>query len=370
MNITRHAGLLMVCLSLVAACGQSAESMPDFRLPAGFKIEELVTGVTNARSMTWGDAGTLFVATRQAGKVYAVRGALSGKPEILTIAEKLSMPNGVAFRDGSLYVAEPRRLLVLPAIETRLEDPPAPVAVGEELPYKGALHSWKYIAFGPDGRLYVPIGAPCNVCDAPGFGLIMRMQPDGSQREVVARGVRNSVGFDWDPSSGDLWFTDNGRDMLGDEVPACELNHATGLNQDFGFPYCHGGDVADPEFGKLGRCSDAQPPAQRLAPHAAPLGMKFYTGSMFPAQYRGQVFIAEHGSWNRSKEAGKTGYRVSLVRLEKGRPVGYETFLEGFLEGDRVLGRPVDILLAPDGSMLVSDDQRGVIYRVSYTGGA
>jgi glucose/arabinose dehydrogenase len=229
------------------------------------------------------------------------------------------------------------------------------------------LHSWKYLGFGPDGKLYVPIGAPCNICDEPDFGLILRMNPDGSGREVFARGVRNTVGFTWHPQTSEFWFTDNGRDMLGDDVPPCELNLAPKAGLDFGFPYCHGGTIADPQYGKLGRCADAVPPVQKLGPHVAPLGVRFYTGTMFPAGYRNQVFIAEHGSWNRSKEAGRTGYRVSLVRLLDGKAVGYETFMGGFLDGDTVLGRPVDIAVATDGSLLVSDDAHGAIYRVSYS---
>jgi glucose/arabinose dehydrogenase len=276
------------------------------------------------------------------------------------------MPNGVAFREGALYIAEPQRILRIPGVENRLDAPPAPEPVITDLPYKNAAHSWKYIAFGPDGKLYVPVGAPCNICDEPGFALIMRMNPDGSGREVVARGVRNSVGFTWHPQTGEFWFTDNGRDMLGDDVPPCELNRAPKAGLDFGFPYCHGGTIADPQFGKLGRCKDAVAPVQTLGPHVAPLGMRFYTGKMFPAEYHQQVFIAEHGSWNRSREAGKTGYRVTVVRLRDGKAVGYEAFMSGFLDGDTVLGRPVDIMVAPDGALLVSDDAHGAIYRVSY----
>jgi glucose/arabinose dehydrogenase len=192
------------------------------------------------------------------------------------------------------------------------------------------------------------------------------MNPDGSEREVFARGIRNSVGFTWHPRTGELWFTDNGRDMLGDDVPPCELNRAPVAGLDFGFPYCHGGSIADPEFGKLGRCEDSVPPVQALGPHVAPLGVRFYTGDMFPEPYRGQVLIAEHGSWNRSREAGKTGHRVTLVRLEGDRAVSYESFMEGFLDGQTALGRPVDLLVAPDGSLLVSDDTAGAVYRVSY----
>jgi glucose/arabinose dehydrogenase len=276
------------------------------------------------------------------------------------------MPNGVAFRDGALYIAEPERILRLDGIEDHLDGSVVPQVVADGLPYKNSMHAWKYIAFGPDGKLYVPVGMPCNICNEPGFGVLLRMNPDGSGREVFARGVRNSVGFTWHPVTGELWFTDNGRDLLGDEVPPDELNRALTAGLDFGYPYCHAGRIADPEYGKLGRCEDATPPARELGPHVASLGVKFYTGKMFPAGYRNQIFIAEHGSWNRSPAAGRTGYRVSFVRLQGKNPVAYETFMDGFLDGDRVLGRPVDLLVAPDGSLLVSDDTRGVIYRITY----
>jgi glucose/arabinose dehydrogenase len=360
---------LPVLLGLLplAAWGATSTEPASLSLPPGFTAEVLVDDVPNARSMTWGAGGTLFVGTRRAGKVYAVRRALSGDPSVSVVAEKLKMPNGVAFRDDALYVAENRRVLRFPGIEDRLENPPEPELVGEELPFKNALHSWKYLDFGPDGRLYLPLGAPCNVCDEDGFARIISMEADGSDQRVEARGVRNSVGFDWHPQTGELWFSDNGRDMLGDETPPCELNRLSERGEHFGFPFCHGVDVADPKFGSQGSCADVTAPVQPMAPHSAPLAVRFYTGDMFPPEYRGQLLVAEHGSWNRSEEAGKTGYRVSLVRLKGNDAIAYEPFIEGFLAGDEVLGRPVDLLLAPDGSLLVSDDQRGVIYRVSYS---
>jgi glucose/arabinose dehydrogenase len=314
-----------------------------------------------------GEQGTLFVSTRRLGKLYAVTRAFSGSPQVITIAADLDMPNGIAFFDGALYVAEAQRIVRYRNIETRLEDPGKPELVAAELPYKNKLHAWKYIGFGPDRKLYVSIGAPCNACEAPELSVILRMNADGSGREVFARGVRNSVGFDWHPQTGEFWFTDNGRDMLGDDIPPGELNRAHRPGLDFGFPYCHGADIADPKFGVAGRCADAVHPSQPLVAHVAPLGMRFYTGSMFPEDYHRQVFIAEHGSWNRSKSAGKTGYRVTLVRLNGNEPVSYEPFMEGFLNDEqKVLGRPVDLLVAPDGALLVSDDQRGVIYKVTY----
>jgi glucose/arabinose dehydrogenase len=305
------------------------------------------------------------VGTRSGGKVYAVRGALGPDPRVIVLAEQLNMPNGVAYRDGSLYVADARQLLRLPGVDAAT-GAVVPQPVGAPFPYKNALHAWKYLAFGPDGWLYVPVGAPCNVCQEPDYGVILRVKPDGSAREVVARGIRNSVGFDWQPRTRELWFTDNGRDMLGDEVPPDELNRVTAPGLDFGFPYCHAGSIPDPQFGAAGRCDSATPPVQALAPHAAALAVRFYTGRMFPRRYRGQAFIAEHGSWNRSKAAGKTGHRISLVTFKGGKVVGYEPFATGFLAGDEVRGRPVDLLVAPDGALLVSDDQRGVVYRISY----
>ena len=369
--------LTVLLLTTGCATGTSAVAAgkpADFlRMPAGFRAEILVDNVPNARSMVLGERGTLFVGTRSGGTVYAVRNALGPNPPgqmptVSKFAEGLTMPNGVALYKGALYVAEQRRLIRYPDAEAHLEKAPAPEVIDPALPFKSVLHSWKYLAVGPDNKLYVPVGAPCNVCEAPGFGVILRMNPDGSGREVVASGIRNSVGLTWHPRTRELWFTDNGRDMLGDDVPPCELNRAARTGLDFGFPYCHGGTIPDPQFGALASCATAVAPVQKLGPHVAPLAIKFYTGRMFPAAYRGQVLIAEHGSWNRSKAAGKTGYRVSLVRLQGDTAVSYEPFIEGWLDGNDVRGRPVDLLVAPDGSLLVSDDQRGVIYRISYQG--
>lgn len=357
--------IVMALLASPLARSEPATLPGHLRLPPGFSVQVLAS-VPGARSMALGDKGTLFVSTQRAGDVFAVRDPFGPAPQVLKVVSGLKMPNGVAFRKGALYIGEPQRILRIAGVEKKLDAPPAPEVIVTDLPYKGMLHSWKYIAFGPDGKLYVPAGAPCNVCDEPGFGVILRMNADGTGREVFARGIRNTVGFTWHPVTRELWFTDNGRDMLGDDVPPCELNRAPKAGLDFGFPYCHGGSIPDPEFGKLGRCEDAVPPVQALGPHVAPLGVKFYTGKMFPAEYRNQVFIAEHGSWNRSREAGKTGYRVSLVRIRDGKATAYETFMDGFLDGDTALGRPVDVLVAPDGALLVSDDTAGAIYRVSY----
>jgi glucose/arabinose dehydrogenase len=338
-------------------------------LPPGFEIEVYAADLPGARSMTLSPEGTLFVGTRSEGKVYAVRdenGNDRADPgEVFFIAEGLDMPNGVAFRNGSLYVAEVSRILRYDRIESRLDDPLDPVVVKDDLP-KDRGHGWKFIAFGPDGKLYVPIGAPCNVCD-PGdpYASITRMDPDGSNFEIFARGVRNTVGFDWHPETGDLWFTDNGRDWLGDDLPPDELNRAPVAGQHFGFPYCHAGNIPDPIFGGTRGCDEFVAPEMKLGPHAAALGMRFYSGTAFPPEYRGAIFIAEHGSWNR---ADPIGYRVTLVRLENGTTTGYEIFAEGWLRGGKAWGRPVDVLVMDDGALLVSDDYAGAIYRIAYEG--
>jgi len=310
----------------------------------------------------------LFVGSMDAGAVYAVTLPQSGTGAavVRTIASGLRKPVGVAFRNGALYVCAMDRILRFDGIERRLADPPAPVVVSDRFPAE-THHGWKFIAFGPDGKLYVPVGAPCNICepDPRRHANIMRMNADGSGLEVYAQGVRNSVGFDWDPRTRELWFTDNGRDMLGDDLPPDELNHAPRAGMNFGYPYCHGGTIADPEYGAKRQCGEFTAPAQNLGPHVASLGLRFYTGTQFPAAYRNQIFIAEHGSWNRSR---KIGYRVTLVKLENGKAVSYEPFATGWLQGETAWGRPVDVLVAPDGSLLVSDDRAGAIYRIRYGG--
>jgi len=361
--------VLGLALALIPVALSAAELRFDrIKLPPGFAIE-LWARVDNARQMTlgrWGsNGGTLFVGSMQAGKVHAVRfGADFKARKVLLLASGLQLPVGVAYRDGSLYVSTVSRIVRYDEIESRLDDPPAAVLVTDKLP-RESHHGWKFIAFGPDGKLYVPVGAPCNVCapDPQRHANIMRMLPDGSALEVYSRGVRNSVGFDWHPQTGALWFTDNGRDLLGDDLPPDELNLAPRAGMDFGFPYCHGGDLRDPDFGGGRRCDEFAAPAQKLGPHVAALGMRFYTGSMFPPAYRNQIFIAEHGSWNRS---AKTGYRVTLVRLNGSQAVAYETFASGWLQGESVSGRPADLLVLPDGSLLVADDYAGAIYRIVY----
>ncbi len=348
-----------------AVVAQAPLPLGRIRLPEGFAIE-LVARVPNARAMTWGAEGTLFVGSNS-GFVHAVTFPRDAAPVVRVIARGLREPAGVAFRDGALYVSAVSRILRYDGIEKRLDDPPAPVIVSDRFPTDGH-HGRKFIAFGPDGKLYVPVGAPCNICepDPDRYANLGRMNPDGSGYEVVARGVRNTVGFDWHPQTKELWFTDNGRDLLGDDAPPDELNRSTRPGQHFGYPYCHGGTIPDPEYGGKRACGEFVPPAQNLGPHVASLGMRFYTGTQFPPRYRGQVFIAEHGSWNRST---KIGYRVTLVRLDaSGRAVAYEPFAEGWLDGGSVWGRPADVLVAPDGSLLVSDDYAGAIYRIRYQG--
>ena len=355
---------LAVLLLCAIAPATAAPDLAQLQLPPGFRIELFADDVRNARSLALGDRGTLFVGTRDAGNVYAVVHDGQRATAVKRIAKGLKSPNGVAFRDGALYVAEISRILRYDGIEARLDDPPAPVVVKGDYPEDGH-HGWKFIAFGPDGKLYVPVGAPCNICEpSERHALISRIAPDGSGYEVVARGVRNSVGFDWNPADGALWFTDNGRDWLGDDTPPCELNRVDGAGQHFGYPYCHGGDVADPEFGgEAHPCAGFTAPQVRFGAHTAPLGMRFYDGAMFPAEYRGDVIVAQHGSWNRSR---KSGYQLVRVHIENGKAVRSEPFVHGWLQGQSASGRPVDVLVMPDGSMLVSDDLNGAIYRISY----
>ncbi len=340
----------------------------SIKMPEGFHIDFFMEGVKNARSLCRGDNGTIFVSTRKEGSVYAIpdkNGDYIGDT-LITIVEDLYMPNGVAFKDGSLYVAEVDKVWRYDNIEQKLDAIPEPTLISDDFP-DDAHHGWKFIRFGPDGKLYIPVGAPCNICerlDNEKYASIMRMNPDGSELEVYAHGVRNSVGFDWHPNSKEMWFTDNGRDWMGDDMPPCELNHAPQKDMHFGYPYCHGVDITDDEFGAKRPCADFIQAAQALGPHVAPLGMRFYTGKMFPEMYRQQIFIAEHGSWNRSD---KIGYRITLVKLDQNQQaIAYETFAEGWLDGGKVWGRPVDVLNMPDGSLLVSDDQLGAVYRISY----
>ena len=363
----------------LAVSGRQAEApLGQLTLPPGFRAAVYADDVINAREMALGAQGTVFVGSRTGDKVHAVvdKNGDYKADRVVVIARGLDQPNGVAMRNGALYVATATRLLRFDDIEKHLDAPPTPVVLRADLPNPKAGHTWKFISFGPDELLYMSVGAPCNICVSPPMvSSIVRMKPDGSEMEMFAEGVRNTVGFDWHPVTGELWFTDNGRDGLGDDVPNDELNVAWKQGLHFGFPYCHQGDVTDPQFGAQRACSTTEPPVQKLGAHVAALGFTFYTGSMFPASYKNAAIIAQHGSWNRSKPSG---YRVMVAHTDGRKVTSYETFLDGFLPGPRdslpsgweaqrvALGRPVDVLQMPDGSVLISDDTGNRILRVSY----
>ena len=344
--------------------------LDKLKMPEGFAMDVYIDGIENARSMCLSPEGTLFVGTRSKGNVYAVvdtdnDGRGDKKFIILTGG---NMPNGVAVKGGDLYVAEVNRILRFKDIESRLDNPGDPEVVYDQYPSE-THHGWKYIAFGPDDRLYVPVGAPCNICKSEEkvFASITSMNSDGTDMRVEHEGIRNTVGFDWHPTTGELWFTDNGRDWMGDEEPECEINNAKEKNQHFGYPYCHQGDKLDPEFGAGKSCDDYVPPVVKMGPHTAPLGMEFYTKSNFPIEYQNDAFVARHGSWNRKE---KIGY--DIVRIHQQTDGSYKRlpFISGWLSEDKtdVWGRPVDIEVMPDGSMLISDDYADAIYRVYYKG--
>lgn len=360
--------VVVVCAFLCGFLGlfESEIQLDSIILPEGFSISLVTGAVPNARQMVYGDGGTLFVSTRRAGNVYAVIDTDGDyvADRVITLLSGMNTPNGIAFRNGSLYVAEINRVLRYDNIETHLNAPPEPVVVNDTFPDE-KWHGWKYIRFGPDGKLYVPVGAPCNVCKRkdPRFSSIMRMKPDGSGLEVFAHGIRNTVGFDWHPATQELWFTENGRDWMGDDQPPDELNCAPRPGLHFGFPFIHGMDIRDPAFTDHPIPENFTKPVQLLGPHVAALGMRFYTGSMFPEEYKNQVFIAEHGSWNRSTPIG---YRISLVRFAQDGSSSYHTFAQGWLHNGKDWGRPVDLIIAPDGSLLVSDDKAGAVYRIFY----
>lgn len=352
---------------------QAIVNLDQITLPDGFEISVWAAAVPNARSLSRSPEGVVFVGSRQEDKVYAVLDEdKDGKADIKYIlAEGLRMPNGVAFRDGDLYVAEVSRILKFPDILDHLDDPSYEV-IYDAYPTEGH-HGWKYIAFGPDGFLYVPVGAPCNTCLSQDevYASITRidvLSPNPSP-EIIAHGVRNTVGFDWHPKTGSLWFTDNGRDMMGDDIPDCELNVLKAPGQHFGYPFWHAGTVKDPEFGSKGKQASAyEQPIAHLGAHVAPLGIHFYTETKFPEKYHNQAFVARHGSWNRSQKAG---YDVILVNThEEDQAAGTQPFASGWLDqaSQEVWGRPVDVMTLPDGSLLISDDMADCIYRIYYTG--
>lgn len=363
-RLTRGVCILLLAASISSCSWRTSERLNQIELPAGFSIQLYEENVPGARTLAFGDKGTLFVGTYKEGKIYAIPARRGAEDGVRVIAENLQSPHGIAFKDGSLYVAERSRIVRFNDIENHLDQPQIPV-VFYDLGLKYAHHGLRVMHFGPDGKLYVSIGVPCNICmpELDRYGVILRIDRTG-RAELFARGIRNSVGYDWHPETHELWFTDNGRDLLGNDAPPDELNRAPAAGMHFGYPYCHAGELPDPVFGLSNPCSEFTAPAQRLGPHVAALGMRFYTGYQFPAPYRNRIFIAEHGSWNRSP---KLGYRVSMVTLAGNDAVRYEPFAEGWLQGNSAWGRPVDVIVAPDGALLVSDDKAGAIYRISYS---
>jgi glucose/arabinose dehydrogenase len=350
-----------------AAAKPASDLLSGFTLPKGFRISVYSEGVTAARSMAVSDSGIVYVGSRKAGKVYAlVPRADKQTADVVTIAEGLENPIGVTLLNGALYVGEISRVIRFDNIDKRYAQKPSYEVVKVSLP-SDKWHGEKVIKASPDGKLIIPVGAPCNICDTDDTksAKIYRMNADGSQLEEIARGVRNTVGFAFHPTTKQLWFTDNGRDELGDNTPSCELNVLTKFGQHFGFPYCHGGTVPDPQFGKGRTCDEFVAPVAQLGPHVAPLGLSFYTGKQFPESYRNNIFVAEHGSWNRST---KIGYTVRFISLFGNKLVSDTAFVDGFLRGEEVVGRPVDVVTLADGSLLISDDYAGRIFRVTYDG--
>ncbi len=352
--------------------GPSLQAAPspkkELTLPPNFYVSTFADNIKNPRQLAQGDKGTIFVGSLRAGKVYAlVDQNQDGKADrVYVIAEKLKYPNGVAFHNGALYVAEVDKISKYPNIEKQLAKPPKPIIVKDNLP-KRRHHGARVIKFGPDGWLYMTIGMPCNICLMKNhlYGTIVRMQADGSNMQTYAYGIRNSVGFDWAPWDNALWFTDNGRDWLGDHLPPDELNRAPQIGLNFGFPYVYGDNVPDPKYKQLRHAKNFSIPSYNLPAHVAALGMVFYTGKQFPKDYQNQILIAEHGSWNRSK---RVGYRLSLITLEDNQVKSYKPFITGWLKsGWKISGRPVDLLVLKDGSLLVSDDHTNKIYRVNYS---
>jgi glucose/arabinose dehydrogenase len=347
----------------------AADKVPvdKLKVPKGFKIEVYASGIPNARSLRLGDKGTVFVSNRTLDKIYAIVDK-GGKREVKVIAKDLYRPNGIALHDGTLYIAELSQISKIEKIEDNLDNTPKPTVIYSDLP-KDEPHGWKYLTVGPDNKLYFNVGAPCNIClPPPTHAQIRRINLDGSGAEVVARGTRQIVGMDWHPTLKQLYFTENARDWLSEELPNDKLNRLTQPGKDnFGYPYCHQGNIPDPEFGWGHSCDEFTKPVALLGPHSAPLGIKFYTGNAFPAEYRGQAFIARHGSWNKSK---KIGGDIVVAKLNKdGTLKSLDTFLTGFIQDNNYVGRPVDLLVMKDGSLLISDDYAGAVYRVSYGNG-
>lgn len=361
--------LTLLFTSAQALATSKQPILETIKLPKGFSITLFADNVPNARTLALGKNGTIFVGSRSHGSVYALQDIDNdGKADQRhIIATGLNLPNGVAYKDGSLYVAEINRIIRFDKIDQQLKTPPKPVIVYNQFPNK-RHHGWKYLRFGPDNKLYTAIGAPCNVCDPKEtiFTSLVRLNPDGTELEVLARGIRNSVGFDWQPQTNALYFTENGRDHLGNDIPPDELNKWEQKNQHFGYPYCHGGYILDPEYGQGKDCKDYTAPEWKFKAHMAPLGIRFYRGKQFPKKYHQQLFVALHGSWNRSTPHG---YRIALLKFNQGKVESEQVFADGWLGKDgKAIGRPADILELKDGSLLVSDDLAGVIYKISYSG--
>jgi glucose/arabinose dehydrogenase len=345
----------------------AADKLPIEKLkaPKGFKIELYAAGVGNARTLRQGDKGTVFVGSRLLDKVYAIVDK-GEKREVKPIYSGLYRPNGLAFKDGVLYIAELSRISKVEKIEDNLDNPPKPVVIYDDLP-KDEAHGWKFLTIGPDDKLYFQVGAPCNICmPSPAHAQIRRINLDGSGAEVVARGIRQIVGMDFSPITKQLYFTENSRDWLSEDIPEDKLNRLTQPGKDnFGYPYCHQGNIADQEFGWGHSCDEFTKPIALLGPHTAALGMRFYTGDMFPSEYRNAIFIARHGSWNRTKKIG--GDIVVAKLSEDGAVKSIEPFITGFIENNNYVGRPADVEFVKDGSMLISDDFNGAVYRVTYS---
>ncbi len=359
--------LILILLILVQPSYANDLALASIKLPLGFHISIYAQAVPYARQLALAPDGTVFVGTRK-NIVYALlhqSNNFDHASEVLTIAQNLNAPNGVAFYNGAIYVAETNKVLKFPNILHTLPKIPKSIIINSQLPEE-SWHGYRYIKFGSDGWLYMAIGMPCNICQMsnPIFGTIIRMHANGSDMQIYATGIRNSMGFAWDPISKQLWFTDNGRDWLGDNSPPDELNYAPQANMNFGFPYVYGNNIPDPNFeNKIPINDNFIPPAWNLPAHVAPLGMIFYTGHMFPKKYWNQIFIAEHGSWNRTQ---KIGYQIILVKVNNSKAISATPFATGWLQGQKFWGRPVDLLVLPDGSLLISDDEAGVIYRISY----
>jgi glucose/arabinose dehydrogenase len=343
----------------------AADKLPvnDLKAPNGFKIEVYASGMPNARSLALSDKGTVFVGSRLQDKVYAITNK-DGKRQVHVLVSGLYRPNGVAYKNGTLYIAELSQISKIDNVDDQIDKNPKPVVIYNNLP-KDEAHGWKFLAIGPDNKLYFEVGQPGNnVLHDKDHGQLRRMNLDGSGAEVIAYGIRNTVGFDWNPKNKDLYFTDNGRDWFSEDLPNDKLNRITKIGEDFGEPYCHQGNIPDIEFGWGHNCSDYVPPVALMGPHAAALGLRFYTGTMFPAEYRDQIIVARHGSWNRTK---KFGGDIALVKLNKdGSVKSVEPFITGFLQDNNYVGRPVDVMNMPDGSMLISDDWNGAVFRVTY----